>query len=267
MRAAVIVGAALALCKSTTAIAESAEERLAFDTERLADYTNDLALWTLCLVLVAAIQAVLFVWQLRVMHTTLADSKKIAEANVRSANATAETVETFKVKERARLLAGNANVRIHVKKLDDGRVQRVVEVTIRLLNYGGTPARVGKGRLRIVVDQVNLQEKLPLRGVEGVAATQGYYQIPILPNAWGADQSNSWEIVQTNDEWERMFVAHRDSPKIFAVGSVTFKDVFDQVRTFVFAMKYKDGGFVPTRGDTYNREYDGLYELEADAAD
>lgn len=267
MRTAVILGSASALFTSATAIAESAEERLAFDTERLADYTYDLALWTLCLVLVAAIQATLFVWQLRVMHTTLADSKKIAEANVRSANATTETVETFKVKERARLLAGNANVRIHVKKLDDGRVQRILDVTIRLLNYGGTPARVGKGRLRILVDQVDLQENLPLRGVEGVAATQGYYQIPVLPNEWGADQANSWEIVQTIDEWERTFVAHRDSPKIFAVGSVTFKDVFDQVRTFVYALKYKDGRFVPTRGDTYNKEYDGLYEIEGDGAD
>ncbi|HKP26758.1 MAG TPA: hypothetical protein VJV39_23010 [Dongiaceae bacterium] len=267
MRSAVILGAAFAVFTSASAIAENAEERLAFDTERLADYTYGLAFWTFGLVLVATIQAIFFFWQLRVMQTTLADSKKIAEATVRSANATTETVESFRVKERARLLAGDATIKIHAKKLDDGRVQRILDITIRLLNYGGTPARVGKGRLRIVVDQVNLQENLPLRGVEGVAATQGYYQIPVLPNEWGADQANSWEIVQTNDEWERMFAAHQDSPKIFAVGSVTFRDVFDQIRTFVYALKYTGGRFVPTRGTTYNREYDGLYEPEDDGVD
>lgn len=267
LRATVFLIAIFATLATVSAFAESAEDRLAFDTERLADYTYGLAFFTFSLMLVAVVQAIFFFWQLRIMQSTLTDSKKTSGAAVQSATATKEIVESFKVKERARLLAGNAQLKVHYKRMEDGLEQRILEITISLLNYGGTAARIGKGRLRIVVDQADLQENLPLRGVEGTTATQGYYQIPILPNEWGAQLANSWEVVQTREQWDRMWRAVEDSPKVFVVGSVVFKDVFDQVRTFVFAMKFTNGHFVPTRGGSYNREYDGLYESEGDGTD
>src|SRR5882672_8057474 len=56
------------------------DEKLAFETQRIADYTDRLALFTIFLFCVAVLQAVLFVWQLLLIRESLIDAKVAADA-------------------------------------------------------------------------------------------------------------------------------------------------------------------------------------------
>jgi hypothetical protein len=63
------------------------DEKLAFETQRIADYTDRLALFTVLLFIVAISQAGLFVWQLLEMKGAGRDTKSAAEASLKQANA------------------------------------------------------------------------------------------------------------------------------------------------------------------------------------
>jgi hypothetical protein len=52
------------------------DEKLALETQRIADYTDRLALFTFFLFCVAVVQAGLFMWQLWIMRQSLDDTKK-----------------------------------------------------------------------------------------------------------------------------------------------------------------------------------------------
>jgi len=56
------------------------DEKLAFETRRLADYTDRLWIFTACLVGVAIVQAALFIWQLLLIRGSASDTKSAAEA-------------------------------------------------------------------------------------------------------------------------------------------------------------------------------------------
>jgi len=101
------------------------DKMLAFETQRIADYTKGLGEFTLGLVIVAIFQAGLFVWQLFYMREGVRDARKAAEA----AKATAEYIPRV---ERAYLTGGGP-----VVVGPDGRFFRV-----EVANYGKTPAFV-----------------------------------------------------------------------------------------------------------------------------
>jgi hypothetical protein len=67
---------------------EKADRKLAFETQRIADYTDRLALFTVLLFCVAVLQAGLFVWQLLYMRTGIKDASIAANAANLSARAT-----------------------------------------------------------------------------------------------------------------------------------------------------------------------------------
>ena len=64
------------------------DEKLAFETQRIADYTDRLALFTVLLFSVAILQAGLFFWQLRYMRQGMRDAEMAARAAQDSAEAT-----------------------------------------------------------------------------------------------------------------------------------------------------------------------------------
>jgi hypothetical protein len=64
------------------------DEKLAFETQRIADYTERLARFTIFLFCVAIAQAVLFAWQLAYMRQSMRDATTAATAAKRSAVAT-----------------------------------------------------------------------------------------------------------------------------------------------------------------------------------
>jgi hypothetical protein len=64
------------------------DEKTAFETQRIADYTDRLATFTIALFCVAVLQAGLFVWQLGYMRAGMKDATVAARAAKRSAVAT-----------------------------------------------------------------------------------------------------------------------------------------------------------------------------------
>jgi hypothetical protein len=63
------------------------DKKLAFETQRVADYTDRLVLFTVFLFCVAVVQAALFVWQLFYMRAGVRDAKDAATAALLQANA------------------------------------------------------------------------------------------------------------------------------------------------------------------------------------
>jgi hypothetical protein len=72
------------------------DEKLAFETQRIADYTDRLALFTVLLFCVAVAQAGLFLWQLRYMRQGMRDAEMAAKAAQDSAEATWDSVTLAK---------------------------------------------------------------------------------------------------------------------------------------------------------------------------
>lgn len=68
------------------------DEKLAFETQRIADYTERLALFTLLLFGIAVLQAGFFLWQLRYMRQGMRDTEIAANAGRESANVAARTL-------------------------------------------------------------------------------------------------------------------------------------------------------------------------------
>lgn len=69
------------------------EERLAVETQRVADYTWYLAFFTLALVGIAVTQAGLFIWQLRLIRRGADDTGRAADAAVTQAKISQETFD------------------------------------------------------------------------------------------------------------------------------------------------------------------------------
>ncbi len=69
------------------------DEKLTFETQRIADYTDRLALFTFFLFCVAVLQAGLFIWQLWLIRKSLDDAKIAADAAASSAKTAAIQAE------------------------------------------------------------------------------------------------------------------------------------------------------------------------------
>jgi hypothetical protein len=254
-----LTGILLLVVTTTDAVALTAEEQLAVDTTRLADFTLALALVTALLFVVAIVQAFFFWRQLGLMRESMDHAATASEAAAvgvkatqESADATKDVVESFIVKERARLLATAEHEMTRGTPGDNGVIEWRVRIKVEFLNYGGTAARVGKTRLKVLSDAAEIPADISLQDAEVSVA---YYQMPILPNTRGGDFRISHTLLMTRQEFDATLDSAPNSPVLFLVGSVTFKDIFEEVRTFTFAMKLKRSGFVPSGGERFNREH------------
>jgi hypothetical protein len=118
------------------------DEKLAFETQRIADYTDRLAWFTLCLVGIAILQAGLFVWQLLYMRKGMHDATIAAEAAAQSANAA--SVQTRIARDTQTNLQ-----RPYIFAFDVGRLVRAATddganddwfIAYTVANYGSIPA-------------------------------------------------------------------------------------------------------------------------------
>jgi hypothetical protein len=117
------------------------DEKLAFETQRIADHTQRLALFTIFLFCAAVGQAALFVWQLLLIGESLNDAKKAANAASDGAKAAIEgnkiNRENFIAMRRAWLSIEDVKLLHPTKFTDDGFTFRV-SATIK--HHGETPA-------------------------------------------------------------------------------------------------------------------------------
>ncbi len=116
------------------------DEKLAFETQRIADYTDRLALFTIFLFCVAVLQAGLFLWQLRYMRQGMRDTEVAAKAARDSAEATKESVALAKDTAQRQLRA-YISVEIRGFQFDrDPNLALVCKANFEIRNDGQTPA-------------------------------------------------------------------------------------------------------------------------------
>lgn len=112
------------------------DEKAANERE-LTRYTGLLALLTFGLVVVGGCQLVLFLWQLRLIRESLADTKKAADAANKSADAAERTVNTMKDTAIRQL---RAYVSVSVAEIEDVITGFIPRAHLAVKNFGQTPA-------------------------------------------------------------------------------------------------------------------------------
>jgi hypothetical protein len=116
------------------------DEKLALETQRIADYTDRLVLFTIFLFCVAVVQAGLFFWQLRYMRRGMRDAETAAKAAEDSAKATRESVtlarETAERQLRAYVYIDGGSF----KQIKAEPTRIYIEAHQLFKNFGHTPA-------------------------------------------------------------------------------------------------------------------------------
>jgi hypothetical protein len=148
------------------------DRKVAFETQRIADYTDRLAWFTLMLFAVAVAQAGLFVWQLGYMKKGMKDATTAARASSRSAKAAVTQAkvarDTLIKTQRPYIFA------FGIKAAEFGRNGADVSLKYTVANYGQTPAIiriVNAGFFEGIEPEVPLQESDDFN----------LYVLPVLP--------------------------------------------------------------------------------------
>jgi hypothetical protein len=192
------------------------DEKLASETQRLADYTRGLAWFTALLFGVAVVQAAFFLWQLLEMKRTGRDSTAVANATVTYANAIIQA-------QRAYVKMSHQSPGIIPD--DSGRFQ----ISVGIKNYGLTPAKVTDVLLSPLV----------LKSDEN---------LPIPPSYDRQDGPIPKAFLFTNEEFfyardytitrEQMASVKDSTAKLYLIGYVDYIDQFNQRHRSGYARVY-----------------------------
>ena len=199
------------------------DRKLAFETQRIADYTDRLALFTVFLFCVAVSQAGLFVWQLFYMRRGMDDAKLAAEAAKAAAEAT-------KLQASAIISAQRPYVFLKVQENGikfnlNGTFEYGTErFKFELRNYGRTPALLLELKEKAVVVAGVTDAPKPLNPMKdrGRLLPAG----TIAP-ANGADRTMAYNLLGDAENFQSLL--NKDAWKncrLFFCGFVRFRDTF-----------------------------------------
>jgi hypothetical protein len=204
------------------------DKEVAFETQRVADYTEYLSVFTLLVVLVAVAQAGLFLWQLGYMKQGMADATKAANSAARSADAlvASERARFFIVLERHSLSLQIRAVR------DNGRLPlgENVNFTFFFKNYGKTPGILKEQVIgSVIADELPETLLLPL-SVKNFPETMIGGGALTPPGNFGPDPA------PTSNE---IGAIGRNNTRFWFYGRLYYDDVFGdpQVHCFYFRSK------------------------------
>lgn len=130
----------------------------------------------------------------------------------------------------------------------------VPTATHQWANIGGSAARIHKMRLEIVI-----APQLPKRpdwSQSGASVHYGHY---VIGKDYFEDGFRRTWDAPIGEVAAAALIAEQAT--FFVLGGITYTDVFDKRRSYVFAMKWKptEGNLVSTIGAGYNRLYEGDY--------
>jgi hypothetical protein len=113
------------------------DEKIAFETQRVADYTFWLSAFTLAVFFSATVQVGLFFWQLILIKRGTQDAENAGRAAKISADATAESVELLRSNAIREL---RAYVFVETADISEFRDGKQPDCTVTIKNSGKTPA-------------------------------------------------------------------------------------------------------------------------------
>lgn len=218
-----------------------AEIKIADETEKLSKYTDRLAYFTRLLVVVGAMQIVIFCWLLVLMNKAAEDSGRSAKAALRTANlARQEFLTTHRPKIRVRRVA-----------LEDAPLTAEISIRYEIVNIGTRPAHIFGGIAQIVFWQ-NPQGR-PLPPFADPLHTH-LYNVRGAMIEPGARQS---EIVAASDEVGASFQFARALPStsnLYFMGFIKYRDDLDTVRETAFCRRLEPIGFTYVDNPDYEYE-------------
>jgi hypothetical protein len=125
------------------------DKRVADETQRLALYTFWLTIFTLFLFVAAITQIGFFWWQLRIITRTIKPTEDAANAAKNAANAAIDQAKTAVAAERAYVTIAHMSPGLDIQKDEKGASWGWV--TVRVKNFGRTPARVTDVLLKPII--------------------------------------------------------------------------------------------------------------------
>jgi hypothetical protein len=206
-------------------------------TRELRDVGNRTVLLTIALAFIASVQAVLFVWQLRLMR----ESTKVAADSAKAALAQAEAV---KLSERAYVFVEIVITYGHAAP----GVVNPIQMKVQACNYGKTPAIVTK--IRAYAD-VRAGTDVPQTLVQHDAAEQR------LPPGLGIAAGGHYDVdvAKTLPSYEAESV-NGGSRTLYCVGAVEYHDIMHTVHETSFCWQYvpRSAAFLISRDSGLNRQ-------------
>jgi hypothetical protein len=205
------------------------DAKVAFETQRVADYTSRLAWFTLSLCFVAIAQAGLFVWQLLLIRKSATDAEEAAKL--------AKT--TLIMTQRPRLRVRNVEVS-HPPTPSRGAAPlftsgRPMRVAFYAANIGGTPATITAALAIVHQTEFALPMRRPYEGKNGnldVPSTK-------LPSG------GSWQFARIDEGLLRVGPeiigsGARQPLRLFVMGWVEYRDDNDVIRRTAFCREFSN---------------------------
>jgi hypothetical protein len=215
------------------------DKKLAFETQRIADYTFWLSKFTLFLFCVAVLQAGLFVWQLLYMRKGLRDATIATNAATASAKAANDSILLAKQTAEQQLRAYVFPTKIGVKLY----IGQVPKYCVLIRNTGQTPAYKLRCIDRFASVNFPLQEPLPDTVSSDFSRTNlgpGHK----LEKSGTARRPDDTPVIFTASALEKL----RDGrAAIYVYGIIDFVDAFKRERWVKY--RYMTGGNVGFQSD------------------
>jgi hypothetical protein len=226
------------------------DEKLAFETQRIADYTDRLAAFTIALFCIAVFQAGLFFWQLRYMRKGMEDAaiaagaaKESADTAKIQAGVARDTLQTMQDTAERQLRAYVGVSGASISKVETGAPEAIVTFK----NFGQTPAYDVRSWIHMWIAENPLT-------------------VTVLPNA-PADFQKSSGVVYPGSHFIHVMPKEPPVPQasihllgtpagtIYVYGCINYRDAFKQDRTTKFRLMY--GGTEPVRGNLLKHDREG----------
>lgn len=216
-------------------------------SERSAVANESVAKWTALAFVVMLIQAGLFVWQLRLMKRSFAESRGALLAARDAADAAKASADALKRIERAYVFA-----EVHLRSFTTSVIDSAgdwgnLKASVKFWNHGKTPALITMIRGYPILLEAPPNELLDFDGAEAKLP-------PSLGIGAGTDFISDLEYALPIDEFSNL---KNGVKRIYFVGKMEYTDVLGAPCTtsFCWQLMYRDGGsyVIPTRESGLNR--------------
>ena len=230
------------------------DEKLAFETQRIADYTNRLAWFTVMLFGVAILQAALFFYQLRYMRQGMKDATIAANAARDGAAAANEQAKAIIVAERPYVFFKitkpgliSQNERLIPDTETKGRLH------FELINAGRTPAMLDEFKETYPVIEGITDAPVPIDPMEvrGTLLPVGTISVANSPFSRATNLFNEEMVPDIRKMLMPMASEHR---RIFFQGFIRYHDAFGNYYITGFLAAYSPlyGAWALRGGKQYN---------------
>jgi hypothetical protein len=184
------------------------------------------------LLLVAGVQAALFVWHLRLIRAGLSNAKEAADTARDTAQATTEAITLARETAERQL---RAYVFVHASSRE-GAHSLTPEFHIEFKNFGQTPARGGTYWVHCKIDDYWSESGFERPSNVGVG------RFELAPSGVGTITGINAEPNKVSVDGDKLAPFTERKTAFFVFGQIDYVDAFSQKRTTKFRLRYDADG-------------------------